>query len=145
MTSLPSRAPSGAGTAMQDLKWSAVEKVIARKAFDVALERELQAVILEAKSKAAKIQEPSGVWDLERYLTQRRQEVDRMYDYRYSVLPLVLANLLRRAASSRTSCTASAKTSWPGSSAAALYLAAVTLRPFEELPKSRFAGTCGLV
>jgi hypothetical protein len=54
----------------------------------------LQAVILEAKSKAAKIQEPSGLWELEQHLTQRRREIDRMYDYRYSVLPLVLANLL---------------------------------------------------
>src|SRR5271154_4226125 len=94
MTNLPSRAPSG--TAIHDLKWSAAEKVIARKAFNLALERELQAVILEAKSKAAKIQEPSGLWELEQYLTQRRQEIDRMYDYRYSVLPLVLAKLLSR-------------------------------------------------
>jgi len=81
---------------MQDLKWSAAEKGIARKAFNLALERELQAVILEAKSRAAKIREPSGLWDLEQFLTKRRQEVDRMYDYRYSVLPLVLANLLRK-------------------------------------------------
>ena len=48
----------------------------------------------KAKSKAAKIQEPSDLWDLEHYLTQRRHEIDRIYDYRYSVLPLVLANLL---------------------------------------------------
>ena len=27
-------------------------------------------------------------------LTQRRREIDRIYDYRYSVLPLVLAKLL---------------------------------------------------
>ena len=94
MTSLPSRAASGAGTAIRDLKWSPAEKAIARKAFDRALGRELEAVILETKSKAAKIQEPSGLWELERYLTQRRQEIDRKYDYRYSVLPLVLANLL---------------------------------------------------
>jgi len=79
---------------MQDLKWSATEKGIARKAFNLALERELQAVILEAKSMAAKIQEPSGLWDLEQYLTQRRREIDHIYDYRYSVLPLVLAKLL---------------------------------------------------
>lgn len=79
---------------MQDLKWSATEKVIARKAFNLALERELQAVVLEAKSMAAKIQEPSDLWDLEQYLTQRRREIDRIYDYRYSILPLVLAKLL---------------------------------------------------
>jgi len=94
MTSLLSRAASGAGTAMRDLKWSPAEKIIARRAFDQALGRELEAVILETKSKAATIQEPSGLWELERYLTQRRQKIDRKYDYRYSVLPLVLANLL---------------------------------------------------
>lgn len=58
MTSLPA---SDAGTAMRDLKWSPAEKAIARKTFDRALERELEAVILEAKSEAAKIQEPSGL------------------------------------------------------------------------------------
>jgi hypothetical protein len=50
------------------LKWSPAEKAIARKAFDQALGRELGG-ILETKSKAAKIQEPSGLWELERYLT----------------------------------------------------------------------------
>ena len=94
MRSLPSGAASGAGTVMRDLKWSPAEKAIARKAFDLALGRELEAVILETKSKAAKIQEPSGLWELEQYLTQRRQEIDCKYDYRYSVLPLILANLL---------------------------------------------------
>jgi hypothetical protein len=92
MTNLSSGAPSG--TAIHDLRWSAAEKVIARKAFNLALERELQAVILEAKSRAAKIQEPSDLWDLQQYLTQCRQEIDRTYDYRYSVLPLVLGKLL---------------------------------------------------
>jgi Photoprotection regulator fluorescence recovery protein len=79
---------------MRDLKWSPAEKAIARKAFDLALGREFEAVILETKNKAAKIQEPSGLWELEQYLTQRRQEINRKYDYRYSVLPLILANLL---------------------------------------------------
>ena len=96
MTSLSSHAIPSAGTEMGDLKWSPAEKVLARKAFNLALGRELQSVILEAKCKAAKIQEPSGLWELEQYLTQRRSEIDRMYDYRYSVLPLVLANLLSR-------------------------------------------------
>jgi len=94
MRNLPSRAASGAGTMMRDLKWSPAEKAIARKAFDLALRRELEAVILETKRKAAKIQEPYGLRELEQYLTQRRQEIDRKYDYRYSVLPLILADLL---------------------------------------------------
>ena len=117
MTNLPSRAASDAGTANRDLKWSPTEKAIARKAFDRALGRELQAVILEAKSKAAKIHEPSGLWELERYLTQCRHEIDRKYDYRYSVLPSSSQTCPAVAALMRTSCTASAKISSPPSTA----------------------------
>jgi hypothetical protein len=80
---------------MRDLKWSSTEKTIARKAFDMALRRELGAVIREAKKRAARIAQPSELWSLERYLTQRRQEIDRTYDFRYSVLPLVFGTLIR--------------------------------------------------
>lgn len=80
---------------MRELKWSPAEKVIARKAFHLALSRELDAVIREAKDRAAKLEEPSELWELESWLTQRRREIDRTYDFRYSVLPLVFAVLLR--------------------------------------------------
>jgi hypothetical protein len=76
-------------------KWSGEEKAVARRAFRHALGQELEAVIREAKNRAARIKEPSELWDLEEFLTQRRQEIDRKYDYRYSVLLLVFANLLR--------------------------------------------------
>lgn len=56
----------------------------------MALHRELDAVIREATDRAAKVKQPSELWDLERWLTQRRKDIDRLYDYRYSVLPLVL-------------------------------------------------------
>ena len=75
--------------------WSKSEKAIAHKAFDAALERELQEVIREAKEKASQIKEPADLWDLEHYLTQRRKEIDRKYDYRYSQLDLVFGRLLR--------------------------------------------------
>jgi photoprotection regulator FRP-like protein len=78
-----------------DLKWSAAEKTIARKAFDSALRRELETVLREAKDRAARIGQTSELWDLERWLTQRRQQIDRTYDYRYSVLPLVFGTLIR--------------------------------------------------
>src|SRR5258708_35102669 len=80
---------------MRDLRWSPAEKAIARKVFESALQQELEAVIREAKEMAAKIQQVSDVWDLESYLTQRRREIDRQYDYRYSVLPEVFGNLIR--------------------------------------------------
>jgi hypothetical protein len=80
---------------MYELKWSHAEKRDARKAFDLALGQELEALVLEAKNRAAKIDEPSELWDLAGWLTERRREIDRRYDYRYSILPLVFAHLLR--------------------------------------------------
>jgi hypothetical protein len=82
--------------AMRDLNWSREEKAIARKAFDRALQRELEAVVIEAKNRAAKIQQPSDVWELERYLTERRIQIDRQYEYKYSVLILVFGNLIQQ-------------------------------------------------
>ena len=74
--------------------WSKSEKTIARKAFDAALGRELHEVIQEAKKMASQIQQSSDLWDLEHYLTQRRKEIDRKYDYRYSQLTHVFGRLL---------------------------------------------------
>src|SRR5579863_10245047 len=74
--------------------WSRSEKIIARKAFDAALGRELHEVIQEAKRMASQIQHSSDLWDLEHYLTQRRKEIDSKYDYRYSQLTRVFGKLL---------------------------------------------------
>ena len=74
--------------------WSRSEKAIARTAFDAALGRELHEVIQEAKKMASQIQQSSDLWDLEHYLTQRRKEIDRKYDYRYSQLTQVFGRLL---------------------------------------------------
>jgi len=81
---------------MRDLRWSPAEKAIARKVFESALLQELEAVVREAKEMAAKIEQVGDVWDLEHYLTQRRREIDRQYDYRYSVLPEVFGTLIRK-------------------------------------------------
>ena len=80
---------------MRELKWSQGEKAIARKAFERALQQELEAVMQEAMKRAAKIAQPSDLWELEHYLTERRKEIDRKYDYRYSVLPRVFGVLVR--------------------------------------------------
>ena len=80
--------------AMRPLKWSSKEKTIARRAFDQALARELKTALRESKDMAAKIEEPSGLWELEHFLAQRRKEIDRKYDYRYSQLTQVFGRLL---------------------------------------------------
>ena len=80
---------------MYELEWSHAEKIVARRAFDLALGNELETLVLEAKERAAKIDQPSELWALEGWLTECRREIDRRYDYRYSNLPLVFAHLLR--------------------------------------------------
>jgi hypothetical protein len=74
--------------------WSRLEKTVARAAFDAALGRELHEVIQKAKQMANEIQQPSDLWDLEHYLNERRKEIDRKYDYRYSRLTQVFGRLL---------------------------------------------------
>jgi hypothetical protein len=75
-------------------EWSRTERNIARRVFDAALKREFQQVMREAKEMANKIKEPADVWDLERYLTQRRKDIDRRYEFRSSRLTQVLGILL---------------------------------------------------
>ena len=74
--------------------WSRSEKAIARKAFDAALKRELHEIMQEAKRKAKEMREPAEVWELERYLTQRRKDIDRRYEFRNSRRKDVLGRLL---------------------------------------------------
>jgi len=77
-----------------ELTWSKSEKTVARKAFDAALGRELHEVIQRTKEMANGIQQSSDLWDLEKYLTQSRKEIDRKYIYRHSELTRVIGRLL---------------------------------------------------
>jgi Photoprotection regulator fluorescence recovery protein len=83
------------GLNLRDLKWSPSEKKIARAAFDAALDMALAKVIAEFKTRAGAATTPSDLWEIEDYLRQQRREIDEMFDYRYSQLPLVFARLIR--------------------------------------------------
>jgi len=74
--------------------WSRSEKRIARTVFDAALKQELQEIMQEAKQKASRIKEPAELWELERYLTRRRKDIDQRHDFRVSRLARVLGRLL---------------------------------------------------
>jgi len=63
------------------LNWSNSEKVVASTAFDGGLKRELHEGMQQARRMASQISEPSDLWELEHYLTKRRKEIDRKYDY----------------------------------------------------------------
>jgi hypothetical protein len=95
MATLPSPESRDVQQMVHHLKWSHAEKQIARKAFELALDREFQSVIRRAKDMAGKIEQPTDLWELEHYLTQSRKKIDRTYDYRYSVLTEVFGRLIR--------------------------------------------------
>lgn len=75
--------------------WTGAEKKIARRVFELALQRELAEVMAEFKARAARAQEPENMWATEAYLGRARRDIDAKYDYRYSQLDLVFARLLR--------------------------------------------------
>ena len=89
----PSTTPN-TYTHRNEPKWSKSEKAIARKVFDAALKRELQEVMKQVKQKANQISEPLEMWNLERYLAERRKEIDRKYDFRISHMTRVFGMLL---------------------------------------------------
>jgi hypothetical protein len=77
-----------------ELRWSKSERASARKAFDHALNQELQEVIQQAKQMATAIKQASDLWELEHHLTQRRKEINHKYEYRNSKLIFVFGTLL---------------------------------------------------
>jgi len=40
------------------------------------------------------VNDPTGLWRIQDYLTEKRNETDEKYDYRYSVLCFVFARLI---------------------------------------------------
>lgn len=81
---------------MSDLRWTGSEKKIARKAFDAALDRALAKTLSAFKARAAAATTPDEMWDIGDDLYRKRREIDRTFDYRYSQLPIVFAQLIRQ-------------------------------------------------
>jgi hypothetical protein len=80
---------------MHDLSWSKREKQVARAAFEHALKREAAALLDEVRAKARAIAELDDLWQLEEFLRDKRRAMERRYDYRYSVLLFVFADLIQ--------------------------------------------------
>ena len=75
-------------------EWSKSEKEIARSAFNMAYTLECKSIEEELRRRVSDLHDPEGLWSIHAYLTEKRQETDKKYDYRYSVLPFVFARLL---------------------------------------------------
>jgi hypothetical protein len=80
---------------MRELSWSKREKQIAHAAFEQALEREAAAVVAEVRAKAQTLTELGELWQLEHFLRDKRRAFEQRYDYRYSVLLYVFADLIQ--------------------------------------------------
>ena len=75
-------------------KWTGAEKKIARRAFDAALDVAVAGTMAEFKMKAAAVTTDSEMWALEDYLRTQRQNLEYLFDYRYSQLCLVFGQLI---------------------------------------------------
>lgn len=82
---------------MQDLKdaWTTTEKDIAQEVFQRAYDREIHALIQDVREKARAIAELDDLWRLHDYLSARRHEIDGKYEYDYSSLLFIFAELVR--------------------------------------------------
>ena len=87
---------------MRELTWSPAEKAVARRVFERALQAELQEIMQEARRRAAAIRDSDQLWELEAYIKRSREQIDRKYNYRYSVLPQVFGILISEARVSET-------------------------------------------
>lgn len=76
-------------------KWTKKEKTVARRAFENAYKKEFGEIIKKIREIANNASEPDDIWRLHDFLEEKREEINIKYDYRYSVLILVFARLLK--------------------------------------------------
>lgn len=76
-------------------EWTPSEKKIAQRAFDAARESVHAGMLAEFKARAEAAETTEDMWSVEDYLRKQRREIDELLDYRYSVLLMVFARLIR--------------------------------------------------
>jgi Photoprotection regulator fluorescence recovery protein len=80
---------------VSNAEWSMAEQQVAQTAFKQAYAREINALIEAAQAKAIAISEIEDLWRLHDFLSAKRHEVDGKYDYQYSALIFVFAELIK--------------------------------------------------
>ena len=78
-----------------EYNWSKNEKKIARQAFDRAYEREMRHLAEKVRKMLDDNEDARAVWRILDMLQEEARETDFKYDYRYSILMLIFARLLR--------------------------------------------------
>lgn len=80
---------------VNEFNWSKGEKQAARKGFDAAYERECLTIRAKVEEMLQDKRDIRQIWRIHDYLTEQRRDTDQKYDYRYSKLIWVFAELLR--------------------------------------------------
>lgn len=80
---------------MDHFKWHQKEKAIARAAFNKALHNECSHIVESLKEKLNDLSDPKDVWRIEDYLSKKRKQIYQKYDFRYSILIMVLGVLVK--------------------------------------------------
>jgi hypothetical protein len=75
--------------------WSESERVVARRAFDLACQREIASLIEAVQLRFASISTVESVWELHDFLSIRRHELEGRFDFRLSGLLFVFAGFVR--------------------------------------------------
>jgi hypothetical protein len=78
-----------------NMSWSPTEKKIARAAFDRAYERECAGILREVNKMLADATDSQVVWKIEKHIEKRRRAMENRYDFRYSVLLMHFAGMIR--------------------------------------------------
>lgn len=80
---------------LSNIEWSKTEETVAQSAFNKAYEREINFLIGEVRAKAGNVIKLEDIWNLHDYLSAKRHDIDGKYDYSYSALIFVFAQLVK--------------------------------------------------
>jgi len=82
---------------MQHIKdtWTVTEREIAQEMFNRAYKREIEALLKDVREKASSIANLDELWQLHDHLSARRHEIEGKYEYDYTSLLFVFAELIR--------------------------------------------------
>ncbi len=75
--------------------WTITEEDIAKKAFDIAYKREIEALIDSVRLRVSSLNEIDDMWRLHDFLSVKRHEIDGRYDFRIPTIIFVFADLVK--------------------------------------------------
>jgi Photoprotection regulator fluorescence recovery protein len=81
---------------VNEVYWSDSEQKIARQAFKIAFDREIEALIQEIRYRVGALSNLDELWQLHNFLSARRHEIDGKYDDDPSAMTFVFSTLVKQ-------------------------------------------------